>query len=256
MSLLVCDLTKRFDGLTAVDAVGFTAMPGKVTSIIGPNGAGKTTLLNLVSGITSADSGSVSLYDDALSGRPAHVVAALGLSRTYQSPQLFPGMTVLETVMVGAHLQGHAGFVRAILKGPGTRREELRLEQAARAALRSVGVPNELDYRIATELAYGVQRRVEIARTLAMRAKAILLDEPAAGLNPSETQEISDLIRRLRDHGQVIVLVEHNMDMVMGISDWVVVMNFGRKIAEGPPSSVRELPEVLDAYLGVPEANA
>ncbi|KQV41318.1 ABC transporter ATP-binding protein [Rhizobium sp. Root1204] len=253
MTLTVQDLSKQYGGLKAVDGVTFNALAGAITSVIGPNGAGKTTLLNLISGVVVPTRGSAALFDNPLSGRPPHQVAASGLARTYQTPQLFQGMTVLETVMVGAHRHGSSSLLSTILRLPALRREEERLEHVAIKALEVVGLGPAYHERIAIDLAYGLQRRVEIARAIAMQSKCLLLDEPAAGLNPTEKVELSEIIRSVCGSGHVVVLVEHDMDMVMGISDHIVVMNFGTQIAEGTPELIQGNRAVIEAYLGQEE---
>jgi ABC-type branched-subunit amino acid transport system ATPase component len=223
MTLEVVDFAKRYGGLVAVDAVSLTAAPGEITSLIGPNGAGKTTLLNLISGVVAADSGECRLFGRSVARMTPHELAAAGLGRTYQSPQLFDDMSVLETVMVGAHLLGAQGFVSAMFWPAGKRRDEGRLE---------------------------------IARALAMNPRVLLLDEPAAGFNASESRELGRLLRSLSQDGLIVFLVEHDMNLVMDISHKIVVMNFGRKIAEGPPREVQSDQNVIDAYLGVKSDDA
>jgi len=255
MTLQIDALSKRYGGLAAVDDVTLTARAGEVTAVIGPNGAGKTTLINLISGVVAADDGTVQLHGRDLSSCNATHRAMAGLTRSFQSPQLFEGMTVLQTVMVGAHNRARSGFIASMLRGPAVIREEAAIETAALQALETVGVPASIHQRPAHDLAYGLQRRVEIARTVAMDAKAILFDEPAAGLNDQEVDEIADLIQRLQRRGTIIVLVEHRMEMVMRLSQHIVVMNFGTKIAEGTPDEIQRNPAVIAAYLGTEETS-
>jgi len=248
MTLVVQDFGKRFGGLLAVDSVSLTAEASQVTALIGPNGAGKTTLLNLISGVTVSNSGWMTLLGQDVTNATPHELARRGLTRTYQSPQIFQDMNVLETVMVGAHLMGRTGLLSSMLRTGTVRREERDIEQRARAALRRTGVPDDLLERKTAELAYGVQRRVELARALATNPKVILLDEPAAGLNDGERRDVSEFIRGLARDGFAVVLVEHDMEMIMGISHKVIVMNSGRKIAEGSPREVQADECVIEAY--------
>ncbi|MBN8751516.1 Lipopolysaccharide export system ATP-binding protein LptB [Xylophilus ampelinus] len=256
MSLEVHGLTKKFAGLTAVDSLSFTAEKGKVTALIGPNGAGKTTMLSMASGLLVPTSGSISFDGTPLTGLPGHKIARRGIARTYQNLQMFEEMSVLEVVMTGAHGLGRSGSIAAMLRLPSVRREEAAFEEAARSALDRVNVPVELFGREAVSLPYGLQRRVEIARALVAEPRLLLLDEPAAGLNPTETEELARLISGLRSSGLTVLLVEHDMEMVMRLSDSVVVMNFGKLIATGTPAQVQANAQVIEAYLGVEEADA
>jgi ABC-type branched-subunit amino acid transport system ATPase component len=250
MKLIVSGLVKRFAGLLAVDQLSFTAEPGKIVSLIGPNGAGKTTALSLISGLLQPDQGTVRVGEQDVTRLPAHALAALGIARTYQNLQIFQEMSVLEVAMVGAHRGGRGRWGAALLRLPAAVADEAALEATARAALARAGVPEDLFEREANTLSYGMQRRVEIARALAGAPKFLLLDEPAAGLNPKETEQIADLVLSLRESGLAILLVEHDMNMVMSISDQVVVINFGKLIATGTPDEVQRHPEVVRAYLG------
>jgi branched-chain amino acid transport system ATP-binding protein len=254
MSLLAVEgLSKSFGGLRAVDGVGFALPAGAIKAIIGPNGAGKTTLFNLIFGSAVPDAGTV-VFDGVRlpHGRPHRKVAA-GMARTFQQIRLFPQMTTLENVMVGAHTRGRAGFLASLLPLPRTRREEHFLRDQAAAALDFLGL-GALAASRATELAYGDQRAVELARALASKPKLVLLDEPAAGLNMRETALLGKLIRRIRDSGVTVLLVEHDMGLVMGISDEIVVLCQGQKIAEGKPLDIQKNAAVVRAYLGDDDA--
>ncbi|WP_285411441.1 ABC transporter ATP-binding protein [Variovorax sp. efr-133-TYG-130] len=256
MSLRVEKLTKRFAGLTAVNELSFVAQTGKVTALIGPNGAGKTTALSMASGVFAPTSGSITFEGKELTGLPGHKIARHGVARTYQNLQMFEDMSVLEVVMTGAHGLGRSGPIAAMLRLPSVRREEKALEAAARVMLDRVKVSEHLFWRDAVSLPYGLQRRVEIARALVAQPRLLLLDEPAAGLNPTETEELAQLISDLRASGLTVLLVEHDMEMVMSLSDAVVVMNFGRLIAAGAPAEIQANEQVIEAYLGVEDVGA
>jgi branched-chain amino acid transport system ATP-binding protein len=250
MALLeVRGLSKRFGGLQAVGDVSFRVEAGTVKAVIGPNGAGKTTLFNLISGVAAPDAGEVTFQGQAIHGRQPHQVAALGLSRTFQQIRLFSGMTALENVMVGGHLRGRAGFLSGMLHLPATWREERALAERAREALAFLELDGVAGAE-ATSLSYGQQRGVELARALAGAPSLLLLDEPAAGLNMRETAELTRLIGRIRQRGVTVLLVEHDMSLVMGVSDEVAVLCFGQKIADAAPQAVQRDPEVIRVYLG------
>jgi branched-chain amino acid transport system ATP-binding protein len=242
-------VSKRFGGVQAVSEVSFQVQKGMIKAVIGPNGAGKTTLFNLVSGFAAPDSGAVTFDGEPIQGQPPHRVAARGLSRTFQNIKLFSQMTALENVMVGRHLRGRAGFVAGMLHLPWMRREEAEVRARALELLKLLGI-DALAHAEATSLAYGQQRAVELARALASDPQLLLLDEPAAGLNMRETVELARLIRRIRDLGVTVLLVEHDMSLVMGISDEVVVLSYGEKIADADPRSVQRDPQVIKVYLG------
>ena len=247
--LEVADLTCRFGGLTAVDGVTFPIERGQITSLIGPNGAGKTTVFNALTGLVKPVGGSVTFEGLPLTGRPPHVVMERGLARTFQNIRLFDEMTVLENAMAGQHSRSSAGMLESILRTRRQREEEAKVTRSALDALRFVGLRADLDQRAWT-LAYGEKRRLEIARALASEPRLLLLDEPAAGMNIQETETLIDVIRRIRDAGVTVLLIEHQMRLVMGISDTVLVMDQGRLIASGPPAVVQADPVVLEAYLG------
>ena len=249
MLLRAENLTKRFGGVHAVQALDVAIAPGAVHSIIGPNGAGKTTLLNLLSGIYRPDEGQIFFNKRELSGNPSHGFAAAGIARTFQNLQVFMNMSACENVMTGAWLHEACGLAAAALRLPRRSRAEARAREAARALLEFVGLARWADAS-ADGMPYGALKRLEIARALAARPKLLLLDEPAAGLNPSETGEIDALIRRIGERGITLVLVEHNMKLVMEVSEHIIVLDQGRKLAEGSAAAVSADARVAEAYLG------
>ena len=238
-----------FGGLHVIDEVSFTCRAGVVKGIIGPNGAGKTTLFNLVAGTFRPSSGQILLDGRPLSRLPAHKVAAAGISRTFQATRLFPRMTVLENVMVGMHARCRHGFLAGLAGPLATRREEARVRRTCRDLLELLGL-GALASRNARDLPFGRQRVVEVARALAAQPRLLLLDEPACGLNPRETDEMAELISGIRGRGTTVLVVEHDMSLVMGICDEVLVLSSGRRIAEGTPREIQSDPDVIAVYLG------
>ncbi len=243
-------ITKRFGGLQALKGVDINVKKNSITAIIGPNGAGKTTLLNIISGLLFQDSGQVFLRGKNISNVPAYKRARLGIVRTFQNLEVFTNMTVLENVLTGAHQRAGYGLVGALFKSPSYRKGERILEEQALQALDFVGL-TDVAHRMASELPFGLQRLTELARALASGADILLLDEPAAGLNMRETRQLAIVINKIKQQlGKTVVLVEHDMDLVMHISDQVVVLDFGEKIAEGTPFEVQKDSKVKIAYLG------
>lgn len=250
MLLDVRNLTKRFGGLVAVNDVSLGIAEGSISAIIGPNGAGKTTLFNLLTGIYKPDSGSINFMGKSLVGARPDQVNAAGMARTFQSIRLFPNMTVLENVMVGMHSRLNLSLVGTLLRLPTFNRQEQQVRQRATELIRFVGLAGKGD-EISRNLPYGDQRRVEVARALASNPKLVLLDEPTAGMNPNESEEAMRLFRRVRDEmGVTVVLIEHDMKVVMGISEHITVLDYGQKIAEGTPEEIRTNARVIEAYLG------
>jgi branched-chain amino acid transport system ATP-binding protein len=250
--LRVSNLLVRFGGVVALDGVSFDVEEHQIVGLIGPNGAGKTTLFNCLSRLYTPQSGTVTFDGVALLDQPAHRIAGLGISRTFQNLALFPRMSILQNVLVGMHARTHAGFVASALRLPGVKEEEARSRAAAHEVLDFLGLASLAD-RPAAGLPFATLKRVELARALAARPRLLLLDEPAGGLNHDDVQELAALLRRLRDERRLtVLLVEHHMGLVMKVSDRVVVLDFGRCIAHGTPAEVRSTPAVIQAYLGAP----
>ncbi len=254
MALLeVNNLSKRFGGLQAVKDVSFSVDKGSIKAVIGPNGAGKTTLFNLVSGFTTPDGGSILYRGQPIQGCSPYEVAGLGMSRTFQHIRLFAHMTALENVMVGRHVRSKAGFLAGMLNLPWTRQEEQDIRSKSLEVMEFLGI-RDLSDSDATSLSYGQQRAVELARALAADPEMLLLDEPAAGLNMRETADMARTINRIRDRGVTVLIVEHDMQLVMNISDEVIVLSYGEKIADAVPRAVQSNPEVIRVYLGEDDA--
>jgi branched-chain amino acid transport system ATP-binding protein len=254
VSLLACEgLTRRFGGVAAVDALDFAVEAGRVHAVIGPNGAGKTTLFNLIAGIYAPDAGRIRLDGEDVAGLPTHARAARGLQRTFQNLQIFSGMSAIENVMAGRWLRTSRSWAGALLRLPAVARADRDDRARAAELMREVGLERYLDAD-AEAMPYGALKRLEIARALAAEPRVLLLDEPAAGLNPRETAEIEELIRRIAARGVTIVLVEHDMKLVMGVSERILVLDYGRRLAEGTAAEIRANPDVIRAYLGAAAA--
>ncbi|MET0719518.1 MAG: ABC transporter ATP-binding protein [Tardiphaga sp.] len=246
-------IAKRFQGIVAVDSISFTAQAGQVTGLIGPNGSGKTTTMNMITGLYPTDAGRISLDDAVLTGLEPHRIAGFGIARTFQNIRLLADQSVLANVMLGTHRGHRQNILAVLLRLPGVTAEERAAEARCRALLDELRIGHLAD-TAAGDLSYGDRRRVEIARALASKPRLLLLDEPAAGMNHAEKGRLGDLILQIRQSGVTVLLIEHDIDLVSKVSDHIVVLNFGREIAEGTPGEIRRSPAVIEAYLGREDA--